>query len=151
MAEDVLRTEYYFPAGVAGVVAPGRYWLIEKALYAPLKVLAIPGVKRPLAGCVPLQLLQADWDLDLSHAERKMLKVTASGPLLWFGLLSLHPHSLPTVDLLRPLVLNPRTRRGLRLIRQGPVEMQQHRLGSWEGLWHRPQWARAATQGSYVA
>ncbi|MGC8761840.1 MAG: hypothetical protein ACP5VC_17940 [Bryobacteraceae bacterium] len=124
MDEEVRQTEYDFPFGIPGLLRPGKAVIVEKPIYEPFAVLTSPQSPRPLAGLIPLWWLDAGPPIELDRLQRSVLAAEDWHLLRFYAMLRLQVGRMPTLNLLRPLVVNPVTSKGLCIAHPGPAELQ---------------------------
>ncbi len=137
MVKEARQTEYDFPLGIPGLLRPGRALIVEKRVYEPFAALTSRQFARSLAGLIPFWWLGAGPPIELDPFERSLLGAEGWHLLQFYAVLRLRLGRMPTLSLLRPVVLNPFTHRGVCIQRAGPA-----------GLDHLPVTSVAALCGS---
>ncbi len=121
-----------FPAGLPAFLNEKRFVPIESPQHSPL--LFLQSMIQP-ALCflaLPIQVVDAEYRLSVSREDLVSLDLSPDRqPLLEsevavLVLLSLHDGLSTTANLMAPIVVNLKTRRGLQAIRQDSVYSHQH-------------------------
>ena len=127
---------FEFPHGLPGFEEETRFVLIELPENAPLVFLQ--SLRQPALCFLAFPILVADREyrlavsaedlaaLQFEHGRQPELGREA----LVLALLSLHDRFSPTANLMAPVVLNLKTRRGLQAIRQDRIYSHQHLIES---------------------
>lgn len=124
MVEEARKTEYDFPLGIPGLLRPGKAVVVERPIYEPFAVLTSPQLPRPLAGLIPFWWLEAGPPIELNPFECNLLGAEGWHLLQFYAVLRLRLGHAPTINLLRPLVLNPVSCKGLCVRHAGPAEFE---------------------------
>lgn len=111
------RTPYHFPRGIPAFEHVTRFCLLENPAYEPLVVLEAESQPALRFACVPVECLMQDYRLELSDDEAALL-ASPGGParLRVLAILTFRAGSVPTANLLAPVVLNPGTGVGVQSV-----------------------------------
>jgi flagellar assembly factor FliW len=105
-----------FPDGLPGFEACRQYVLLSGPAVAPFTIVQGLGPDSPAFAAIdPTQVVDG-YHAELDEADRVRLGATDDAPLLWLALVSPEQEPAPTVNLRAPLVINPKTLRGIQLI-----------------------------------
>lgn len=121
-----------FPLGLPAFEDQKRFVPIELPQYAPLVFLQSLSHRELCFLAFPILVADRDYHLDVSRDDLKTLDLDTSRQpqlgidVLVLALVSLHDGFMATANLLAPIVVNLKTRRGLQAIRQDSVYSHQH-------------------------
>lgn len=112
------EADYFFPAGLPAFEAETSFRLAEPERLRPIvwiESLLTPGLRFI---CVPVEILDPAYRLELSEAELALLGAGGAEPLLRrLAILTFPGEGAPTANLRAPLVLNPITHQALQVVR----------------------------------
>jgi flagellar assembly factor FliW len=125
-----------FPLGLPAFEDEKRFVLIELPENAPLVFLQ--SLRNPLLCFLAFPILVADREYRLAVSAEDLATLDLNGErqpelgreVLVLALISLHGDLPATVNLMAPVILNLKTRRGLQAIRQDRLYSHQHSLES---------------------
>ncbi len=116
-AGNVRITRYRFPFGIPAFEHLTAFRLLENPAWAPLAVLESESEPPVRFACAPVRLIEPDYRLELSEAEKAALAISAPGPeLIVLAILTFAAGRPPTANLLAPVVLNPATGAGVQSV-----------------------------------
>lgn len=109
---------YHFPLGIPAFEDHASFRLSEPAELAPLVLLESASPEGPRFVCLPVEVLEPGYELDLTPAETQALDATAanSSDLRLLAILTFPPDQPPTANLLAPVVLNAARGRGVQSV-----------------------------------
>ena len=83
---------------------------------APFTIVQGLGPESPAFAAIDPARVIDGYHAELNEADRARIGASDDGTLLWLALISPQQEPAPTVNLRAPLVINPRTLRGIQLI-----------------------------------
>jgi flagellar assembly factor FliW len=129
-----------FPEGLPGFEDQRRFVLLERPDTRPLVFMQSLAAAGLCFIAVPVRVAKSDYELHMPPEELASLDIhTGRQPeigkeVLCLALISLQEDRPPTVNLLSPLVINIRTRRGIQTIQADSDYSHQHPLSPQEGV-----------------
>jgi len=123
---------YDFPAGLPAFVDHRRFVLIELPQHAPLVFLQSLLTPELCFLAFPILVVDRDYHLGIAAEDLRALELNPDRQpelgteAMLLALLSLHADSVPTANLLAPVVINIQNRRGLQAIRHDSLYSHQH-------------------------
>jgi flagellar assembly factor FliW len=130
---------FNFPEGLPGFEDQRQFVLLERPDARPLVFIQSLSAAGLCFIAVPVRAAKSDYELCLPPEDLASLEIaTGSQPeigkeVLCLVLVSLQEDRPPTVNLLSPLVINIRTRRGIQTIQTDSDHSHQHPLLPQEG------------------
>lgn len=115
--EDV----YHFPEGLPAFETEDAFVLLEREPIRPILCLQSVRTRRLKFYCVPVKVLCPDYVLALESSHRDILGLAAAGSvpdesLLCLAILTFSQGGATTANLLSPVVLNRKTKRGCQVV-----------------------------------
>jgi flagellar assembly factor FliW len=125
---------FEFPAGLPGFEQERRFVAIEHAASRP--IVFLQSLNRPELCFITLPVLavKPDYGLAISIEDLRALALAESrqpaigAEVLCLAIISVAEDKLPTANLLAPIVVNLKTRRGLQAIQEGSSYSHQYPL-----------------------
>ena len=118
-----------FPEGLPGFETCRRYILVRSTACAPFTVLqGIDGEKPPAFVAIDPQLVQQGYAKALESLDLTRLDAREGDPLLWLSLVATQADGQATVNLRAPVVINPRSMRGIQLVSSDAAYALDHPL-----------------------
>jgi flagellar assembly factor FliW len=125
---------FEFPTGLPGFEQERRFLAIEHAASKP--IVFLQSLNRPELCFItlPVSAAQSDYALAIAPEDLKALGLADSrqpaigSEVICLAIVSVDEDRLPTANLLAPVVINMRTRRGLQAIQEGSSYSHQHPL-----------------------
>jgi flagellar assembly factor FliW len=126
------QSAFDFPLGLPGFENERRFLLQVKPEFAPLVILQSAARAELRFVCAPIQFLDAEYRLDLVGDDRILLGCDAESDtppaLLQLAILTFPENGPPTANLLAPVVLNPKSARGVQSIQSSSDYSERHPL-----------------------
>ena len=118
-----------FPEGLPGFEACRRFILIRSSAVEPFTVLqGIDGQGPPAFVAIDPQLVQQGYAKVLESLDLVRLDAREGDPLLWLSLVATQADGQATVNLRAPIVINPRSMRGIQLVSSDAAYALDHPL-----------------------
>ena len=118
-----------FPEGLPGFETCRRFILVRSTASAPFTVLqGIDGQTPPAFVAIDPQLVQQDYAKVLESLDLTRLEARDGEALLWLSLVSTQADGQATVNLRAPIVINPRSMRGIQLVSSDAAYALDHPL-----------------------
>jgi flagellar assembly factor FliW len=117
-----------FPDGVAGFEACRRFLLVTPPALAPFTIVQHADGPLPAIVTIDPSRVEAGYRAELSDDDRARLNATPDTPLLWLAMVSQTGPGASTVNLQRPLVINPDTMTGVQITAPSRAYSQAHPL-----------------------
>jgi flagellar assembly factor FliW len=118
-----------FPDGLPGFETCRRFILVRSTTSAPFTVLqGIDGQEPPAFVAIDPQLVHQGYTKVLESLDLVRLDAREGEPLLWLSLVSTQADGQATVNLRAPVVINPRSMRGIQLVSSDAAYALDHPL-----------------------
>lgn len=125
--DNLVNEPWEFPAGLPAFEEERVLRFVPPERPAPLLVLESPRTGGPQFLVIPVALIEPDYELELSAEDRTVLGWEAGDALAVLAVVALEEAGV-TANLLAPVVLNARTRRGVQAVRWDTKYSHGHRL-----------------------
>jgi flagellar assembly factor FliW len=116
MSTDQQQAIIEFADGLPGFEDSHQFVLISGPATAPFTIVQGVGPTGPSFAAIDPLHVTGGYRADLQESDRARLGADGADDLLWLALICPRPGLEPTVNLRAPLVINPRTLRGIQLI-----------------------------------
>jgi len=128
MSTEERQAVIEFADGLPGFETCHQFVLISGPALDPFTIVQGVGEAGPSFAAIDPLRVTGGYRADLQASDRARLGVDAGEDLLWLALICPRPGLEPTVNLRAPLVINPRTLRGIQLISSESTYRVDHPL-----------------------
>ena len=128
MSTEERQAVIEFADGLPGFETCHQFVLISGPALDPFTIVQGVGSAGPSFAAIDPLRVTGGYRADLQASDRARLGVDAGEDLLWLALICPRPGLEPTVNLRAPLVINPRTLRGIQLISSESTYRVDHPL-----------------------
>lgn len=120
-----------FPAGLPGFPARTRFLLIERDAFAPIVFLHSAEAPELCFCAAPVAAVDPDYQLAMTEEDERLLRAAGTPPCLAIlAILAPTPSGGWTANLLAPVVIDLKSRRGVQAVRSDARYSHQHPVGA---------------------
>jgi flagellar assembly factor FliW len=126
---------YWFESGIPAFEHLKQWLLVERPSFRPLTVLQSVEQPQLRFACLPVSALRSDYQVSLGKAERTLLQWESSEgaetpefQLICLAIVTFREGRSATANLLAPVLLNPRSRRGAQVVQSGTDYSTEYEL-----------------------